>query len=110
MREVRSTVSLTTLPSINTITSAREKWANPVELTMSSIAMSIGLGNMWRFPFEAYENGGGIFLIPYIIVLFVVARPLYFLEMALGQFTSMSNIRLFHSMAPGIAGNCLFLV
>ena len=47
-----------------------------------------GLGNVWRFPFTAYENGGGAFLIPYICVLMLVGRPLYFMELALGQFSS----------------------
>lgn len=61
---------------------------------MSCIAMSIGLGNVWRFPFTAYENGGGVFLIPYIIVLFVVGKPFYYLEMILGQFTSRSSVKI----------------
>nr|AAM13400.1 amino acid transporter [Aedes aegypti] len=47
-----------------------------------------------RFPFTAYENGGGAFLIPYPIVLFVIGRPLYYLEMALGQFTSRSSVKI----------------
>lgn len=56
--------------------------------------MSVGLGNIWRFPFTAYENGGGAFLIPYIIVLFLVGKPMYFMEMVLGQFTSRNNVRI----------------
>ena len=53
--------------------------------------MLTGLGNVWRFPFTAYENGGGAFLIPYICVLMLVGRPLYFMELALGQFSSAGN-------------------
>lgn len=41
---------------------------------MSCIATSVGLGNIWRFPFTAYENGGGAFLIPYLIVLFLIGK------------------------------------
>ncbi|XP_062539239.1 sodium-dependent nutrient amino acid transporter 1 isoform X1 [Armigeres subalbatus] len=72
----------------------RPEWSNKLEFLMSCISMSVGLGNVWRFPFTAYENGGGAFLIPYLIVLFVIGRPLYYLEMALGQFTSRSSVKI----------------
>lgn len=70
---------------------------------MSCIAMSVGLGNVWRFPFTAYENGGGAFLIPYIIVLFLVGKPAYFLEMIIGQFTNRSSVKMW-SLAPIFRG------
>lgn len=71
---------------------------------MSCIAMSIGLGNVWRFPFTAYENGGGAFLIPYIIILIVIGRPVYYMEICLGQFTSKGNVETFASLAPAFKG------
>ena len=49
---------------------------------------------MWRFPYTAYANGGGAFLIPYIIVLMTIGRPLYFMELALGQFSSCSSVKV----------------
>lgn len=52
----------------------RVKWDSPVEFLLSCIAMSVGLGNFWRFPTTAYENGGGAFLIPYLLVLFFIGR------------------------------------
>lgn len=52
----------------------RESWGKGIEFLMSCIAMSVGLGNVWRFPFTALENGGGAFLLPYIIVLLVIGR------------------------------------
>lgn len=54
----------------------RAMWTNSLDFLMSCIANSIGLGNVWRFPFVAYENGGGAFLIPYIIVLMVIGKHL----------------------------------
>jgi solute carrier family 6 amino acid transporter-like protein 5/7/9/14 len=63
----------------------RQSWDNPIEFLLSCIAMSVGLGNVWRFPFVALRNGGGAFLIPYLVVLLVIGRPIYYLEMCLGQ-------------------------
>lgn len=65
--------------------------------------MSVGLGNIWRFPFTAYENGGGAFLVPYIIVLFLIGKPIYYLEMIVGQFTNRSSVKLW-AVAPGLRG------
>ena len=56
--------------------------------------MQVGLGNVWRFPYTAYANGGGAFLIPYIIVLMLIGRPLYFMELAMGQFSSASSVKV----------------
>jgi SNF family Na+-dependent transporter len=44
--------------------------------------------HFFRFPYTAYKNGGGAFLIPYLVVLFFIGRPLYFMELAAGQFGS----------------------
>lgn len=70
---------------------------------MSCIAMSVGLGNIWRFPYVAYQNGGGAFLIPYLIVLFLIGKPYYYLEMILGQFFSKSCIKVW-CIVPGFRG------
>jgi solute carrier family 6 amino acid transporter-like protein 5/7/9/14 len=59
--------------------------------------------DVWRFPFTAYENGGGAFLIPYLIVLFFIGRPLYFMELSMGQFASKSSVRVW-DMVPGFRG------
>lgn len=70
---------------------------------MSCIALSVGLGNVWRFPFIALENGGGAFLIPYLIVLFLVGRPIYYLEMIMGQFSSRGAVQLY-DFCPAMRG------
>ncbi|XP_014476459.1 PREDICTED: sodium-dependent nutrient amino acid transporter 1-like [Dinoponera quadriceps] len=84
-------------------TTKRQQWGNDREFLLSCIAMSVGLGNVWRFPFTAYENGGGAFLIPYIIILFIVGKPFYLLEMVLGQFSSRSAVKIW-DLAPAFRG------
>ncbi|XP_016962003.1 sodium-dependent nutrient amino acid transporter 1 isoform X1 [Drosophila biarmipes] len=81
----------------------RTNWGNGLEFLMSCISVSVGLGNVWRFPFTAYENGGGAFLIPYIIVLFLIGKPMYYLEMIMGQFTSQGTVKIW-SVVPSFVG------
>lgn len=60
-------------------------------------------GQVWRFPFTALENGGGAFLIPYLIVLSIIGRPLYYMEMVIGQFSSRGSIKVY-DMVPALRG------
>ncbi|EDW77462.2 uncharacterized protein Dwil_GK18075, isoform B [Drosophila willistoni] len=81
----------------------RATWGNGIEFLMSCIAMSVGLGNVWRFPFTALDNGGGAFLIPYLVVLFVIGKPIYYLEMVIGQFSSRGSVKVF-DLCPAMKG------
>ncbi|XP_046382723.1 sodium-dependent nutrient amino acid transporter 1-like [Ischnura elegans] len=81
----------------------RQEWDKPVEFLLSCIAMSVGLGNLWRFPFTAYDNGGGAFLIPYIVVLFIIGKPLYYLEIAIGQFSNSGPVKVWE-VVPALRG------
>lgn len=78
-------------------------WNNSIEFLMSCVALSVGFGNIWRFPFTAYENGGGAFLVPYVILLVLVGKPFYYLEMIIGQFSGKSSIKVW-SISPGFSG------
>lgn len=67
----------------------RELWGNKAEFILSCIGLSVGIGNVWRFPYLAFENGGGAFLFPYILLLIFVGKPMFFLEVALGQYSNL---------------------
>ncbi len=63
----------------------RGEWKSSTGFILAALGSAIGLGNIWRFPYIAYRNGGGAFLIPYLVALFVVGIPLMMLEFGLGH-------------------------
>ena len=63
----------------------REQWGSQVGFLFAAIGSAIGLGNIWRFPGVAYANGGGAFMIPYIVALLTAGIPILFLDYALGH-------------------------
>lgn len=63
----------------------RELWSSKRAFILASIGSAIGLGNLWRFPFKCYENGGGAFLVAYFIALFIAGIPVLLLEISLGH-------------------------
>lgn len=63
----------------------REQWTGQVGFILSAIGSAVGLGNIWRFPGVAYENGGGAFLIPYLVALITAGIPILFLDYAIGH-------------------------
>uniref|UniRef100_H2ZHX3 Transporter n=1 Tax=Ciona savignyi TaxID=51511 RepID=H2ZHX3_CIOSA len=73
----------------------RGNWDKKSDYILSCIGYAVGLGNVWRFPFLAFRNGGGAFLIPYVIMLVFAGLPVFFLECALGQFSSLGPISVF---------------
>ncbi len=60
-------------------------WNSQFIFILAAVGAAAGLGNLWRFPYLTYENGGGAFLVVYLLCLFLIAKPLMMMEIALGQ-------------------------
>ncbi|XP_068202694.1 sodium-dependent proline transporter-like [Palaemon carinicauda] len=89
----------------------RELWSTKWDYLFSLIGLTIGLGNVWRFPFVCYKNGGGAFLIPYLTMLMMVGIPVYMLETATGQFSSSGCLTIYSvcPMFKGVGYSCTIL-
>ena len=63
----------------------RPQWGTRLGFILAAVGSAVGLGNIWRFPAVAYENGGGAFFIPYLFALLTAGIPLLVLEFTMGH-------------------------
>nr|XP_045751242.1 sodium- and chloride-dependent glycine transporter 2 [Mirounga angustirostris] len=82
---------------------ARGNWSSKLDFILSMVGYAVGLGNVWRFPYLAFQNGGGAFLIPYLMMLALAGLPIFFLEVSLGQFASQGPVSVWKAI-PALQG------
>ncbi|KAK0162879.1 hypothetical protein PV327_006618 [Microctonus hyperodae] len=82
----------------------RGTWTGKFDFLLSLLGYSVGLGNVWRFPYLCYSNGGGAFLIPFTVMLIIAGLPLMFMELSLGQYASLGPVAAFKRFSPLLRG------
>lgn len=119
------------MPHIHTKTvipiSDRETWSGKADFLLSVIGFAVDLANVWRFPYLCYKNGGGkccffftlkhskdifhncllclgAFLLPYVLMLAIGGIPLFYMELALGQFIRKGAITCWGRVVPIFKG------
>jgi NSS family neurotransmitter:Na+ symporter len=78
---------------------AKEQWGSRWGLIFAALGAAIGTGNIWRFPREAASNGGGAFMIPWLIFLFSWSIPLLIAEFTIGKHTRFGTLGAFKKFA-----------
>ncbi|GAB0092575.1 Transporter [Sergentomyia squamirostris] len=100
-------------PSKDAITSATEdpggelkrgNWGRPLEFILACVGYAVGLGNVWRFPHLVFRNGGGAFLIPFILMVIIIGLPIFFAELYIGQYSGLGPNKAYGRMAPFFEG------
>ena len=76
----------------------REQWESRIGLVLAMAGNAVGLGNFLRFPAQAVKNGGGAFLIPYMVAFLVLGLPLMWIEWTMGRYGGQFG----HHSTPGI--------
>uniref|UniRef100_A0A8C0BV78 Transporter n=1 Tax=Buteo japonicus TaxID=224669 RepID=A0A8C0BV78_9AVES len=80
------------------------RWSKKMDFLLSVIGFAVDLGNVWRFPYICYQNGGGAFLIPYTLMAVFGGVPLFYMELALGQFHRTGAIPIWKRICPIFKG------
>jgi NSS family neurotransmitter:Na+ symporter len=83
--------------------SKHTQWGTRFGFIMAAVGSAIGLGNIWRFPYQAYSSGGGAFLIPYFVALLTAGIPLLIFEFGLGHSLRGAAPKVFAKL-PGLKG------
>ncbi|XP_029910047.1 sodium-dependent neutral amino acid transporter B(0)AT2 [Myripristis murdjan] len=82
----------------------RPAWNSKLQYILAQVGFSVGLGNVWRFPYLCQKNGGGAYLVPYLILLVLIGIPLFFLELAVGQRIRRGSIGVWNYVSPRLGG------
>ncbi len=79
----------------------RGKWGSKIGFILAASGSAVGLGNLWRFPYTAGENGGGVFVFFYLLSILLIALPVLLAEISLGRFTGKNPVGAFNAVKPG---------
>ncbi|HNQ30060.1 MAG TPA: sodium-dependent transporter, partial [Methanolinea sp.] len=80
------------------MTPEREHWSSGAGFVLAAIGSAVGIGNIWRFSAVVGQNGGGAYLVPYLIAVFAFAMPLMILELAMGRHFQGTVVSAFCSV------------
>ncbi|VBB33438.1 unnamed protein product, partial [Acanthocheilonema viteae] len=78
------------------MTIERDQWSGPFDFIVSMVAYAVGLGNVWRFPYLCFKNGGGSFLVVYIIFFSLGALPVFIMEITIGQYAQRGAMEIWN--------------
>lgn len=79
----------------------REQWGSRIGFIVAAAGSAIGLGNIWRFPTVTGQNGGGAFVLLYLVLVFLVGIPVLMVELSLGRKAQRNPVGAFKTLAPG---------
>ncbi|MEC7730218.1 MAG: sodium-dependent transporter, partial [Candidatus Neomarinimicrobiota bacterium] len=79
----------------------REHWGSKLGFILAAAGSAVGIGNIWKYPHMAGQNGGAAFTIVYLLCILVVGLSIVIAEFAIGRKTQLSPVGAFEMLAPG---------
>ncbi|MCB1022288.1 MAG: sodium-dependent transporter [Bryobacterales bacterium] len=79
----------------------RAQWGSRIGFILAAAGSAVGLGNIWKFPYVTGENGGGVFILAYVICVLVVGLPVMSSEILIGRATQKSPVSAFRELSQG---------
>jgi neurotransmitter:Na+ symporter, NSS family len=86
-------------PGLNPAAANRGGWGSRLGFVLAAAGSAVGLGNIWKFPYIAGENGGGLFILIYLASIALIALPIMVAEILLGRITQTSPVGAFEKLA-----------
>ena len=80
---------------------SREHWGSKLGFILAASGSAVGLGNIWKYPHMAGQNGGAAFTVVYLICIFIVGLPILLAELTIGRTTQLSPVSAFQKLAKG---------
>jgi SNF family Na+-dependent transporter len=80
-----------------------KEWNHPIEFLMTCVGFAVGLGNVWRFPYLCFKNGGSAFVLAFSVMLMVIGLPIFFLEITIAQFSKFGPLEVW-KIVPAFRG------
>ena len=94
----------------------REHWGSGLGFVLAAAGSAVGLGNIWKFPYITGENGGGAFVLVYLLCILVIGLPVMLCEITIGRRTQRNPVGAFAALTPSsslvahLIGTCVVLV
>ena len=79
----------------------REHWSSSFGFVLAATGGAVGLGNLWKFPYIAWENNGGAFVLIYLVCIAVIGLPLMITEVVIGRSTQLSTVPAIEKLTAG---------
>ncbi|MHA7873374.1 MAG: sodium-dependent transporter, partial [Hyphococcus sp.] len=85
--------------------SSGPKWSSRFGFLMAAVGAAVGLGNLWRFPFQTGQNGGSAFVIIYLLSVVLIVFPILMAELSIGRRKGLSAVGSTSQLAKEVGGS-----